>query len=86
MGEARVTEAIPIMGAEDFSQFAEAGVPILMMWVGAVNPEVLDRAKREGTVLPSLHSSSFAPDPQPTIMTGVDALAGAAREVLGKGR
>jgi hippurate hydrolase len=86
MGEARVTEAIPIMGAEDFSQFAEAGVPILMMWVGAVNPEVLDRAKREGTVLPSLHSSSFAPDPQPTIMTGLDALAGAAREVLGKGR
>jgi hippurate hydrolase len=86
LGEARVSEAIPIMGAEDFSQYAEAGVPILMMWVGAVNPETLERARRDGTMLPGLHSSLFAPDAQPTIMTGVDALVTAAREVLGKAR
>ena len=83
LGEARVSEAVPIMGAEDFSNYGEAGVPILMMWVGAVNPVVLERSKRDGTVLPGLHSSLFAPDPEPTIMTAVDALVTAAREVFG---
>jgi hippurate hydrolase len=74
------------MGAEDFSRYGESGVPILMMWVGAINPETLERARRDGTVLPGLHSSLFAPDAQPTITTGVDALVTAAREVLGKAR
>jgi len=86
LGEARVTEAIPIMGAEDFSQYAASGVPILMMWVGAVNPDTLERARRDGTMLPGLHSSLFAPDAEATIMTGVEALVTAAREALGKGR
>ena len=86
MGVTRVVEAVPITGAEDFSRFAEAGVPILMMWVGAMNPQTLERAQRDGTVLPGLHSSLFAPDAQPTIMTGVEALVIAAREVLGAAR
>jgi len=86
LGGARVLVAIPIMGAEDFSLYAEPGVPILMMWVGAVNPETFERARRDGTILPGLHSSLFAPDPQPTIMTGVEALVTAAREVLGTAR
>jgi hippurate hydrolase len=86
LGEARVREAVPITAAEDFSRYAEAGVPILMMWVGAVNPETLERARRDGTMLPGLHSSLFAPDARPTIMTGVEALVSAAREVLGKPR
>ncbi len=86
LGDDRVEEAVPITGAEDFSRYAEAGVPILMMWVGAVNPETFAKAQREGAVLPGLHSSLFAPDPKPTIMTGVDALVDAARELLGKPR
>jgi amidohydrolase len=84
LGDARVREALAITASEDFSRYAEAGVPTLMMWVGAINPETFDRAKKDGTVLPGLHSSLFAPDAKPTIMTGVDALVGAAREVLGK--
>ena len=86
LGEARVREAVPITAAEDFSRYAEAGVPILMMWVGAVNPEMLERAKRDGTMLPGLHSTLFAPEAEATIMTGVEALVTAAREVLGKAR
>jgi amidohydrolase len=86
LGESRVSEAIPIMGAEDFSQYAAAGVPIVMMWVGAVNPHTLERAQKDGTMLPGLHSSLFAPDAQPTITTGIEALVAAAREVLEKGR
>ena len=86
LGEARVREAVPITAAEDFSRFAESGVPILMLWVGAVNPDAIERAKRDGTMLPGLHSSLFAPDAEPTVMTGVEALVVAARELLGKAR
>jgi hippurate hydrolase len=86
LGDARVVEAIPIMGAEDFSRYAEPGVPILMMWVGADHPATLERALRDGTMLPGLHSSLFAPDAQATITTGVEALVAAAREVFGTAR
>jgi amidohydrolase len=86
LGEARVTEAIPVMAGEDFSRYAEAGIPILVMWVGTVKPETFERAQHDGTVVPGIHSSLFAPDEQPTIMTGVEALVAAAREVLGKAR
>ncbi len=86
LGEARVRVAVPITAAEDFSRYAESGVPILMMWVGAINPDTLERAQREGTMLPGLHSTLFAPEAQPTIMTGVEALVAGARELLGKGR
>ena len=86
LGDTRVKEAVPITAAEDFSRYAESGVPILMLWVGAVNPEALERAKRDGTMLPGLHSSLFAPDAEPTIMTGVEAWVVAARELLEKAR
>jgi len=86
LGVARVREAVPITAAEDFSRYAEAGVPILMMWVGAINPTALETSKRDRSMLPGLHSSLFAPDAEPTIMTGVDALVAASREVLGKAR
>jgi hypothetical protein len=65
---------------------ATRGVPILMIWVGAINPQILERALRDGTVLPGLHSSLFAPDPQPTIMTGVEALVTSARALFGTAR
>jgi hippurate hydrolase len=84
LGDARVSEAIPVMAGEDFSRYAEAGIPILVMWVGAVDPETFERAQRDGSVVPGIHSSLFAPDAKPTIMTGVEALVAAAREVLAK--
>ena len=86
LGDARVREAIPITASEDLSRYAEAGVPILMMWVGAVNPEAFERAQKDQTTLPGLHSALFAPDAKPTIMTGIDTLVTAAREVFGKAR
>lgn len=82
LGPARVREAVPITAAEDFSRYAEPGVPILMMWVGAINPQVLEQAQRDGTMLPGLHSSLFAPDAEATIMTGVEALVTAAYEAF----
>jgi amidohydrolase len=83
LGDARVRPGVTLMAAEDFSQYAEAGVPILMLSLGAANREAFERAQREGTALPGLHSPLFAPDPEPTITTGVEALVTAALDLFG---
>lgn len=83
-GASNVVEAEPVMGAEDFSEFGLAGVPALQFNVGAVNPAKYENAQKTGAPLPSLHSSEFAPDRQPTLRMGVASLTIAALEVLGK--
>jgi hippurate hydrolase len=82
LGEANVIEVPPTMGGEDFGRFGGAGVPIVMLQLGAVNSERLDEFKKAGTPPPSLHSPKFYPDPERTITTGVATLATAAMELL----
>jgi hippurate hydrolase len=74
------------MGGEDFSQFGRTveKVPICMFRIGAVAPEKIAESERSGVPLPSLHSSKFAPIPEPTIKTGVTAMTAAALELLAK--
>ena len=69
-GPASVVSAEPIMASEDFSQYGRTveKVPICFFMLGASDPRKLDgepadRASR----CPSLHSSQFAPVPEPTI-------------------
>jgi hippurate hydrolase len=40
------------------------------------------RAIKAGGTLPSLHSPLFAPDPEPTIKTGVTATVGAVLNLM----
>jgi amidohydrolase len=82
LGDARVREAIPVTAGEDFSRFAEAGTPILVMWVGAVEPAAFEKAERDGTTVPSIHSALFAPDAERATMTAIDAVSAAATELL----
>ncbi len=84
LGEANVKSADPEMGGEDFSQFGltTEHIPICMFRLGAVPADLLAESKRTGVPLPSLHSSKFAPMPEPTIKTGVTALTGAALDLL----
>ena len=84
LGAANVSEGQPVMGGEDFSEFGRAGVPAAILWVGAVEPKKVEAAKAGGPSLPSLHSSGFAPDREPTIRTGVKTVTLAALELLGK--
>ena len=84
LGASNVEEAEPVMGAEDFSEFGRAGIPSLQYNVGAVSSAKYAASKKDGTPLPSLHSSEFAPDPQPTIRTAVVSLTASALELLGK--
>jgi len=59
-------------------------VPICLFRVGAVDPALVAESQRTGVPLPSLHSSKFAPLPEPTIKTGVTALTGVALDLLTK--
>jgi hippurate hydrolase len=82
LGADRLRELPPAMGGEDFSEYGRAGVPAVMLGVGAVNPEVYAEARAAGRRLPSLHSALFAPDREPTIKTAAAVLAVSAVELL----
>jgi len=86
LGEARVTTIDAEMGGEDFSQFGRTAekVPLCLFRVGAVAPELVAESARTGVPLPSLHSSKFAPVPEPTIKTGVASLTAIALDLLAK--
>lgn len=86
MGKESVLEGKPVMASEDFSLFALADPkpPICMFWLGAVDPAKLKDAEEKGTPLPSLHSSKFAPLPEPAIRTGVKAMTISVMDLLEK--
>ena len=86
VGKENVLPAIPIMASEDFSLFAleEPRPPITIFWLGAVEPSKWQQAQDQGTRLPSLHSSEFAPLPEPAIRTGVKAMTGVVTDLLKK--
>lgn len=85
-GADKVKPYKPEMGGEDFSRFyrEDKSIESTLFRVGAVKQSTYDAAGGDPTKLPSLHSSKFAPDPEPTIRTGVEAMVTAARTVLGK--
>ena len=66
----------PTMGGEDFSEFSlpDHSIPALQFDLGAVAPDKVAESRKTGKPLPSLHSSKFAPVPEPTIKTGVIAM------------
>jgi hippurate hydrolase len=82
LGKDRVYPKPPVMGGEDFSQFGRAGVPICMIRLGTVDPSRYREFEAGRLSLPSLHSDLFAPVPEPTIKTGVHAMAAAVLDLL----
>ena len=84
-GSDNVVEMPLYMFGEDFAFFGrqEVKVPILMFWLGAVDPAKVRSAKEKGEQLPSLHSALFAPLPEPAIKTGVKAMVTAVFELFG---
>ena len=83
-GADNVVESEATMGGEDFSQYARAGVPVLMFRVGAVEEKRLARMKELGQDPPSLHSPVFYPDAEITLVTALHSLAAATLELLKK--
>jgi hippurate hydrolase len=84
-GASHVVEAPPVMGSEDFGDFGRAAkCPSLMFWLGASEAGQFAAAQGDMSKLPSLHSSEWAPDREPTLKTGATALTVAALELMGK--
>ena len=82
-----LVEMEPSTGSEDFMLLATSiGVPYAMWIWGGVDGNIWDDAVANGTVdsLPMNHSPYFAPVIEPTLKTGVDAMALAVLTFLGK--
>lgn len=85
VGEQNFSEWHPEMVAEDFGTLCKAaGAPYVQLRIGAVQPAKFQQAMATHATLPSLHSSGFAPDREPTIRTGVITLVAASLELLDK--
>jgi hippurate hydrolase len=79
MGAPNVIRIDPLMVSEDFGRFGiDRKIPICMLNVGAVDPAKIASGQR----LPSLHSSGFAPLPDPTLRGAIKAMTLAVLELL----
>jgi amidohydrolase len=84
MGDANVELSRPIMASDDFAEYRYAGIPSVMLELGAVNPEKYAAAMKTGAKLPGPHSPYFAPDREPSLKTGIEVEMAAILELMGK--
>jgi hippurate hydrolase len=60
--------------SEDYSEFQTTGMQSVFFGIGGASPATIAEYKAKGTPPPVNHSPFFAPDPEPTIKTGVEVL------------
>src|SRR5690349_4100600 len=85
LGADNVVQIPPIMASEDFGRFSlDHQIPSLLFNLGAIEPAKVAASKQSGKPLPSLHSSLFAPLPEPTLRTGVKAMTAAVLDLMKK--
>jgi amidohydrolase len=85
LGANNVVKSPPVMGSEDFGRFSlDHQIPSCMFWLGAIDPARVEASRKSGKPLPSLHSSLFEPQPEPTLRTGVKAMTTAVLELMKK--
>ncbi len=81
-GAKAVRDEQPGSASEDYSVFVLAGVPSMYFGIGGADPAKLAEARAKGTELPGNHSPMFAPLPEPSIRTGVEAMTLAVMNVM----
>jgi amidohydrolase len=82
LGKDNVVIEDPITASEDFSYYVEQGILGFYFSLGGADPGKFAEAKAAGTMLPSNHSSLFAPDVDPALRTGIAAEVAVLRELL----
>jgi hippurate hydrolase len=83
LGADNVMQIPPAMVSEDFGAFSlDHQIPTTIFWVGAVDPAKIEQSRQSNMPLPSLHSSKFAPVPEPTIRTAIKAMTTAVLELM----
>ncbi len=85
-GKDRVVQSKPVMGGEDFGRYgrADENIKSMIFWVGGVPMAEYQASLAEGTKLPSLHSSFWAPDAEKVIATGAEAMTAATLQIMKK--
>ena len=73
MGTQQVSEMPAKMTSEDFAEYGRAGIPALLLHIGAVNPAKLAEARRTGVPVPAPHSPEWLPDLEPTLKAAIRA-------------
>ena len=76
--------AEPGSASEDYSEFVKAGVPSFYFSLSSTDPRDIAAAAAKGVSVPGNHSPLFAPVPEPTIRTGVEAMSLVLLNVVGK--
>jgi hippurate hydrolase len=84
LGDDRVIEMPQKMTSEDFSAYGVAGVPSVLLHIGAVAPAKLRAARESGIPVPAPHSPEWVPDREPTLKGAVRAEVTALLELLRK--
>jgi len=86
IGDTNVLETQAVMAGEDFGLYGrtDENIPITLFWLGGVNQAQYADSIKTGEVLPSLHSSKFAPDYKVAIPTGIKAMSSAAVALFNK--
>ena len=86
LGNENVEIVDPTMGGEDFSEYSlpDHSIPAVDFHFGAVDPAKIAEFKQAGKELPTLHSSKFAPVPEPTIRVGIIGMTTAVLELMKK--
>jgi amidohydrolase len=82
LGKNNVVMEEPITASEDFSRYVEQGIPGFYFSLGGADPGKFAEAKAAGTMLPSNHSSLFAPDVDPALRMGIVAEVVVLRDLL----
>lgn len=87
-GDARVIDAPMEMAGEDFGEFARTDperISSTIIWVGGRPAAELEAARKDGKMLPGLHSPFWAPEADNVIATGAEALSVMAMSLMPKG-
>src|SRR5260370_6779673 len=82
LGDENVEFVDPTMGGEDFSEYSlpDHSIPAVDFHIRAVDPAQIAEVKPAGEEFATLHSSKFAPVPEPAIPTSIAALSAALLE------
>ena len=82
LGEQSVIEMPPKMTSEDFAEYGVAGVPSVLLHIGAVDPEKLATARKKEVPVPAPHSPEWVPERAPTLKGAVRAEVTALLELF----
>jgi amidohydrolase len=84
LGDKNVEIVDPTMGGDDFSEYSlpDHSIPAVYFHFGAVEPAKIAESKQAGKELPTLHSSKFAPVPEPTIRTAIIGMTTAVLDLM----